>query len=417
MSILTIINIALSNALLLWPIWFSVYILRLKTLNPFTILMCIWLPFDTMKLYGGPIVLIDEGLFNQGYQYAIFVNNLFTIMQIFGIIFFYQIFSKMKIDNIILNSQKILSEKHIYRCARFFFIIYIISMYQLISGEYGVINWLLNPREGYQHYRTGNGHWYALSISALSVSFLFFFLAKPVPLTLLKNTLIYIMLAYFMGSKGFILSICGAALVFLWFIRWRHINKLLILGAPFIFCLLIYNLYLALGDTFDLLAIVQYFDYYKNAAIYYNAILNNEIDLFYGEVFFSSFWSYVPRVLVPDKPFVYGVTLVNEIFFPGQAALTNTPSFGGAVQEFSDFGLIGVVFFGFFSSQSIIVALSSHVLFKNNIIDFNKINIGIIIILLIQYAPYFGSFLPAGLYLLLVASVYFSIITVKKLNF
>jgi hypothetical protein len=416
LTVLFLINLTSSFLLLFWPLWFSTLVLRLEKINPFTILMCLSLPFEIMKLYVGPLALIDQGLFDKGYQYALLMGSLYTLMQTLGLVFFYKFFSTIKLDIYFLKNPKFLSKKNIYRSAQIFFLVYIYSMYNLMNGDYGVFNWLLNPREGYQLYRTGFGHWYALSVSALSVSFLLFFLAKPEPRSLLRVTFVHMIMGYFLGSKGLILSIFGASLVFMWFINWRHLNKFLILGAPIIFSILLFNLYLALQEGFDLLAIAKYFDYYKNAADYYNAFFSNEIGLYYGEIFLSSFWSYLPRFIVPDKPFVYGITLINEIFYPGQAELTNTPGFGGAVFEFSDFGLLGIIFYGFFSSKSILLAISSTILFKNGHTSLNKINMGIVIVFLIQYAPGFGAYFPAVLYLFLLVGVIFIISAVKKIK-
>ncbi len=413
MTVLFVMNLASSFLVLLWPIWFSTSVLRLNLINPFTLLLCLSLPFEIMKLYVGPLVLIDQGLFDEGYQFALLMTNLFSIMQILGLLFFLRLFCIMKLDDLFYKRFGYLRRKNIYRSAQIFFIVYILSMYQFMSAEYGVVNWLLNPREGYQLYRTGFGHWYALSVSALSASFLLFFLAKPEPRSLLWVTLWHMIMAYFLGSKGLILSLFAASLVFMWFIRWKHLYKFLILGAPIIFCLLLYNLYQALQDSFDILAIAQYFDYYKNAADYYNAYFYNEIRLYYGEIFLSSFWSYIPRFLFPDKPFVYGITLINEFFYPGQAELTNTPGFGGAVLEFADFGLIGIFLYGFFSSESIMLALTSSIIFKGRRIDFYKINIAIFAILLTQYAPGFGSYLPTALYLVLLFVVVLTV-RIKK---
>jgi len=416
LTILYLINLALSFLFLFWPIWFSTKVLKLDPINPFTILLCLSLPFEIMKLYVGPLVLVDQGLFDEGYQFALLMGSLYSLMQILSLLFFYRFFSINKLDYIFFKGSNYIRKKSICRGAQIFFVIYILSMYQLMSAEYGIVNWLLNPREGYQLYRTGFGHWYALSVSALSVSFVLFFLAKPEPRSLLWVTFWHIIMGYFLGSKGLILSIFGASLVFMWFIRWKHLYKFLILGTPIILCLLLYNLYLALQDGFDILAIAQYFDYYKNASDYYNAFFNNEISLYEGEIFLSSFWSYVPRFLFPDKPFVYGITLINEFFYPGQAELTNTPGFGGAVLEFADFGLIGVILYGFFSSKSIMLALTSSIIFKGKDIDFNKINTVIIIILLTQYAPGFGSYLSTGLYLILLIGVILTIKIIKNIK-
>jgi hypothetical protein len=178
-----------------------------------------------------------------------------------------------------------------------------------------------------------------------------------------------------------------------------------VIGAPLLFALLLINLFLALGDAFELQSILEYFDYYKNAADYYNAHFKGELPLFWGDVTLSSLWSYVPRALAPDKPAVYGILLVNEHFFPGAAELTNTPAFGGAVEQYADFGVLGVLVFGFFSAQAVLTALISYLLFIRPGMKMQHVSVGTLALLLVQYAPAFGSFLPSALYLLLLGFV------------
>jgi hypothetical protein len=212
------------------------------------------------------------------------------------------------------------------------------------------------------------------------------------------------------------LTMFGATLIFLWFLHWRHLNKLLMLGTPLVFGLLLFNLYLALLDAFDLQAIFEYFDYYKNAADYYRGYFEGQFDLFWGEVAWSSIWGYVPRAIWPEKPSVYGILLVNEIFYPGQAEMTNTPAFGGAVEQFADFGVVGVVFYGLFSSQSMLTALFSYLLFRRPGFEPHRVNVATVMLMLVQFAPAFGSFFPGGLYLILSASVLGLVILARILS-
>jgi hypothetical protein len=202
-----------------------------------------------------------------------------------------------------------------------------------------------------------------------------------------------------------LLTIFTAALVFLWFLRWRHLGKLMLVGAPLLFGLLVINLYLALGDVFELGSIIGYFDYLKNGADYYRSYLNNEIELFYGQVAISSLWTYVPRALWPDKPSVYGILIINEYFYSGLAGSTYTPAFGGAVEQHADFGPLGVVVLGFFSSQAILTGLMSYLIFKRPGVRFDQVALATVLLMLVQYAPSFGSFLPGGLYFLLLLGV------------
>jgi hypothetical protein len=297
-----------------------------------------------------------------------------------------------------------IERKDMRRGAHFFLLVFLVALFLLANAEFGVVNWLLNPRMGYQIYRTGQGHWYAMATSALSVAFVLSFFARPTEGRLLANLVVYLGMGYFLGAKTVLLAIFTATLVFLWFLRWRHLGKLMLVGAPLLFGLLVFNLYLALGDGFELGSIVGYFDYFKNAADYYRSYLNNEIGLFHGEVVMSSLWAYVPRALWPDKPVVYGILHVNEFFYPGLAQLS-TPAFGGAVEQHADFGPLGVAVLGFFSPLAILTGLLSYLIFKRPGLRFNRTTLATVLLVLVQYAPSFGSFLPGGLYLLLLLGV------------
>jgi hypothetical protein len=168
-----------------------------------------------------------------------------------------------------------------------------------------------------------------------------------------------------------------------------------------------------LGDTFELQSIVAYFEYYQNGAAYYRGILDRQIDLFYGEVFLSSFWAYVPRALVPEKPFVYGAILVNEIFFPGAAEQTNTPGFGGAVEQYADFGVVGVLLFGFFSGQAVLNATLSYLVFRAPKLVPQRVTLGVFLALLAMSGPSFGAFFPGLLYWMLIGAVAVAILTAR----
>jgi hypothetical protein len=405
MQFLYSLNIALALLMLLWPVWFSRVALKLPLLNPFTITLMLDIPIQVMRLFVGPFILIEDGLFDPGYQFALAMGTLLLVSQVSGLLFFLHGFRVLRIERNLPLNRVTLSTRDLARAAKLFFFVYAFAMYMLASSDFGVINWLVNPREGYQLHRQGLGHWYGLAITGLSVAIALSFLAKPNPSSLLVQAPIFLGLAYIFGSKTILLSVFASLLIFLWFLRWRHLTKLFVLGAPLIFLLMIWNLYLALADAFDAQSIFEYFDYYKNAADYYSGVLNGDIALFRGEIALSSFWSYVPRALVPNKPFVYGILHVNELFFPGQAELTNTPAFGGAVEQFADFGVPGVVVSGFFGTQSFVGAFLSYVLFRRPGIRVNHVSLLMALVLIMQYAPAFGTFFPAALYAFLVVVV------------
>jgi hypothetical protein len=401
MPALYVLNLAVASTFVFWPVWFSCRVLNLPKLNPFTIALLVTLPVEAMKLFGGPLVLLDEGLFDPGYQFAVFASNILVASQMIGLVFFLRSCVIIRIDRVLPVNWNVLGPKDLSRGTNFFLALYAIAFCLLASGEFGIINWLVNPREGYQLYRTGQGHWYALSITSLSVSLLLSFLSNPKASAVLWRTPMYLALAYLLGSKMVLLSVFTSTMIFLWFIRWPHLKKLLTVGAPLLFLLLIWNLFLALSDGFEIRSILEYFDYYKNAADYYRAYMNGEIKLYWGEIVGTSLSSYVPRVIWPDKPSVYGVLIINEIFYPGQAELTNTPAFGGAVEQFADFGFPGVVFSGLFSGFALSTAVGSYLIFRRPGLNLQRVTPLTVVMLLVQFVPTFGMYFPGLLYVML----------------
>lgn len=389
------------------PVWFSIRYLDLPVVNPISIGFAINLPVQLMKFFIGPMTLIDDGLFDEAYQFSILMINIYVFAQTVGMIAFYRLFSAVRIERLIPFKRVSLSQADIKRSEFFFLLVFLLAMYFLASAEFGVGNWLLNPRTGYQLYRVGHGHLYAGAVSALSVALVLGCLSKPSPLGLAKVSVTYLGLGYLLGSKGLLLNIFLTVLVFLWFIRWRYLLQIMIGGGSAVFSLMVFNLYLAYGDSFEFQSVVSYFDYYKNSADYYREYLSGQIDLFYGEIAVTSFWSYVPRAIFPEKPMVYGMLLVNDIFFPGQAELTNTPAFGGAVEHFADFGVVGVLVYGLFSVQSMSVALLSYLIYRRPGVDFSKVGLFTVLLMVVQFSPAFGLFFPGLLYgvLLIVVSL------------
>ena len=403
MASLYILNMTAAVALLFWPLWFSRRHLRLPLMNPLTIPMLLGLPVQAMKLFAGPAILIDDGLSDPAFQYAVLMGNLLVVAQTAGTVAFFRWFETLRIERYLPRRPTLLMRRDLRRASWWFLAIFVASFYLLASAEFGLANWLANPREGYQLYRSGQGHWYALAMTTLGASMVLSFLGRPTPAAILPRALVYFALAYLLGSKTVLLAMFGALLVFLWFVQLRHLGKLMLVGAPVVFALLVWNLYLALAESFDPQSVLEYFDYYKNAADYYREVLSGSLPLFHGDVAWSSLWAYVPRALWPEKPYVYGIVLVNEIFFPGEAELTNTPAFGGAVEQYADFGVAGVLAFGFFSVQAVGTALLSYLIFRRPGIDVRRITVVGALLMVVQFAPGYGTFFPGALYLILVA--------------
>jgi hypothetical protein len=221
MAFIYFMNIAASALLLFWPMWFARTQLRLPWGNPFSIVLVVALPVELMRLFIGPLFLIDGGLFDIGYQYALLMTNVLALTQAAGAVFFFYLSKFIGIHRYLPFQQVSLDGRGMRRGARFFLLAFIFALFALANAEFGVANWLSNPRMGYQLYRAGQGHWYALATSALSVSFVLAFLARPTAKRLLLNLVLYLSLGYFLGSKGVLLTIFTTTVVFLWFLRWR----------------------------------------------------------------------------------------------------------------------------------------------------------------------------------------------------
>ena len=393
-NIAFILNYTASIILLFWPVIFVSLFLKINPINPVSLMFLVGLPVNFAIVFLGPIFNIEGAPFNMGYQFALLSSNIYIVAQLLGAVIAYSILRRMNLKTNKLFLKNRYSNNVKSHSSYFFLIIFFVTLYALASSSFGVINWILNPRMGYQLHRVGSGHLYALCITFLSLSYVLRITSNPVPVAIIWQSFFYLILSCFLGSKGLILSYFLSGVIFLWFVKWGGLNKMIFMGAPFVFLLMVFNLYLSYGDGFEMSLILSYFDYYKNASMYYEDYLSGNLKLFYGDIFLSSFWEYIPRALFESKPFVYGVTHINEIYFPGAAEMTNTPAFGGNVIQFADFGYIGLILFGIFSAQSISLALVSYFILKNKIFDINKLPFIPLVIVLFNFSPGFGMFFP-----------------------
>lgn len=161
----------------------------------------------------------------------------------------------------------------------------------------------------------------------------------------------------------------------------------------------------------DIFYVIAYFDYYVNSAMYFQAYFKGEIDLFYGKIWLTSFYGYVPRALFPEKPYVYGFLYVNEFFYPGLAEESHTPAFGGPIEAFADFGFIGVILFELFNFKTILNTILLYLLYKNidlQSIRSNSNNLYLFIWMLAPaYMTFFGSVYSVVLFVIIMKVISF----------
>lgn len=390
MNIFYILNILTLILLMVYkPVYLTKYF-KFTFINPFTIIFMLSFPVLLLRIFAGPSFMLENGIWNKYFHYAILMTNLSLTCElclIIGVLYFLKRNHALERAFFRLKTYKIKREK-LFISGMVFFTLAVICFVLLANHSYGLINWILNPRDGYQYHRTGAGHFWLLSITFLSTAFVLQTLSFKKLFPLFFAGITYIFLSAFLGSKGIIIQFATYLIILLWIKRVKNLNWIIPIFLPAILALILYNYYLSFKQL-NVEVLASYFDSYVNAASYYQGYLNHQIPLFHGKVFLTDFWSLVPRVICQSKPNVYGILLVNDIFFPGAAELTHTPSFGGKVFEFADFGALGVILLSLFNLFTVVETMIIYLVYKN--LELTKIlnNQNLLFLFVLTFAPGF----------------------------
>lgn len=217
----------------------------------------------------------------------------------------------------------------------------------------GLSSWLLDPRLGFMHHvcQRGLGHLYMGSTAIFNFVFLgiLFFKVKKVKHLILATT-VFVLIFYFYGRKNLVVFTIFEGIVYYNF----FINKIKFRWAPVIFGLFVvvfsfvFSLYSPQNVKDSLTKrILKYADYYNNSRMFFRDF-DEEFEYAYGKEYLSGLWRYVPRVVYPNKPYSYGkVKYVTDKYYPGAGKSGNTPETGGPLEEYLNFGVIGVIVIGF----------------------------------------------------------------------
>ena len=247
---------------------------------------------------------------------------------------------------------------------------------------------LLDPRKGYQYHREGVGFVWALYI--LGVGVLYFIYVVLRGLTV-RSTLIFAFLFFLTGSKQLILEVFLKSYLLAKRSRIRIKSWQYIIGMVVLISLMLVQFDQIGASEGFLMRVKEYANFHYYASLVFDDYLNGNLNFRYGEIFASSFWGYVPRLLYPDKPYAYGATAVLEMYFPGLAATGHTPSFGPLTTEFVEFGWLAPVAGVFLNLGTIIFLVALIVTSTNN--KYSKhMQIGCLAYVLI---PGFGFHLPS----------------------
>lgn len=236
----------------------------------------------------------------------------------------------------------------------------LLFVYLTEQSGIGLLSWLLEPRRGFiQHVsHRGLGHLYMGSTAILNFVFLGILFFKVRKVThLILATAVFVLIFYFYGNKRLIVFTIFEGVVYYNF----FINKIKLRWAPVIFGLfvVVFSFVFSLYSPQDVKAslterILRYADYYNNARMFFRDF-DEKFEYAYGKEYLSGLWCYVPRVVYPNKPYSYGkVKYVTEKYYPDEVKSAHTPETGGPVEEYLNFGVIGVILIssvrGYFTS-------------------------------------------------------------------
>lgn len=395
------LNVTVTLILLLSPFYWSQF-LRLGIINPVTILAIIEMPLKLAEYIFGPIFILGT-VEDFGYNFALAMTNLRLFVELLLILFLVQSVELFKISKLSL-SKIVYGRRELVYAARFFIFLGVFSFILLAELTGGLYDWLSNVRVSYIEKRSGYGSIYALSINFISLSYFFYGLASKSIKSFTSQTIFFLIVIFVYGSKGLFLTFFIFYLINIWRMGYSFSFIRAFIGLSFVSIFMVGNLILG-SSAADLIQIINYFDMFINASNFYNDRLLNNLPLYNGLVWSTSFWEYVPRGLYPEKPFVYGILHVVEEYYPGGPASGNTPMFSGEVNKYADYGILGVIFLSIFN-LGLFIKIYMLLVFSNymkseakNITELH------LVVMLILFAPSFGIYFPTILFIFLVLLV------------
>ncbi|UYQ92421.1 hypothetical protein MKQ68_20265 [Chitinophaga horti] len=156
-------------------------------------------------------------------------------------------------------------------------------------------------------------------------------------------------LLVFSGNKFAIFNLLLFFAIFFEEYRGIKFQKMLIWAVP-IFLLFIGYHFMQSRTYFEnpFLAAIRYFDIYEKQSFLLDELSKPRAELYHGEIYVSSWYKYIPRLVWPGKPVAFGFAILNYDFLPDEAAANYMPSFGlGTI--YADFGFYSVIIIGFFT--------------------------------------------------------------------
>lgn len=157
---------------------------------------------------------------------------------------------------------------------------------------------------------------------------------------------ILILFLIFSGSKFAIFNLLIFLGIYLEVYKKVKVRTIFLACLPVALLMIGYHFVQTRGAENPFLAAITYFDIYEKQSFLLEKFQSGAHGLYYGEISFSGYYKFIPRILWEGKPYNYGFAILNYDFLPEFAAANYMPSFGLGTL-YADFGMFSVVFGGF----------------------------------------------------------------------
>lgn len=217
----------------------------------------------------------------------------------------------------------------------------VISFVLLGVKGVGVSEWIFNNRYAYIVGRKGLGIYYILFQLMIITSLVAVLTKSNTKRKISKLVIIPVLASYFTGSKGFLLGIILTIVFFYDFkIKRIKMSRLIFLAFTSVIVMQLLLMYQSNTNILDYAGS----DYYKNYLKLIEYFKMNSSNFYWGRLTLEEFfWNLVPRELYNNKPFVYGHSVIVEIFYGRESIISgHTPSFTELAVPYADAGLIGI---------------------------------------------------------------------------
>lgn len=304
-----------------------------------------------------PSFIIEYGLDNSealkiNLYYVVFTNVVIAV--ILCLVIKYGVRqSRRNNHSIWLEGNVLFKERHLLMGAVMLLIIYIV-LTDFVA--------LRNSRLAYQDYRRGIGFVWAGFIFMASMWVAVRIINRA---SLMTTFVVYIMFCFLSGSKGMMFAAVFPFLANPRVSRAFRV-KMIILFVPVavVAFLSLFGQFSA-GQGF-LYRLNAYFDMFHQSARIFEDYLAGSFDFYFGKIYISSLWQFVPRAIYPDKPYAWGSAALVEHYYPGLAETGHTPSFGKFTTDFADFGYFGFLS-AIFNFEFVATVFSLYVISANRI--------------------------------------------------